>query len=71
MGLERKERVGGRSVVMGKGTKEAMCEDMMFARYDAAIYCELIECCRIHGCILRNIHPGLHVRFGKHVWKYT
>lgn len=34
MGLERKARVGGRSVLMGEGTKEAVHEDMINAIYN-------------------------------------
>ena len=36
MGLERKVRVGGRSVLMGEGRREAVYEDIIDARYDAA-----------------------------------
>lgn len=38
MGLERKDRVGGRSLLMGEGTRGAVYEDIMFvdAGNDAA-----------------------------------
>ena len=37
MGLERKVRFGGRSVLMGNGTKEGVYEDMIDADYNSAM----------------------------------
>ena len=34
MGLERKVRDGGRSVLMGEGTNDAVYEDIIDARYN-------------------------------------
>ena len=45
--------------MIGEGTKEAICEDMMFVRCDVARDCELIERYIIHGCIMHQAHKSV------------